>query len=200
MKIIKILTYKIPERNFFNTVLNFFAPFVLIPFALIMLLIVIPIMWIYDKIKTNILGIKPTQHLKTENILFSDENFHLIKEYYDPVDESKENEPLYEFFWNLAEYDDEFLIFKTIDKKRITELNDCYITDFEFKSGNNILLQKLSVKNNEVKSYLIDFNIENGKVEILYEIGNFVLTKYDKKKNSIIGYNQTDKVEIKIQP
>ena len=45
-------------------------------------------MWIYDKIKTNILGIKPTQHLKTENILFSDENFHLIKEYYDPVDES----------------------------------------------------------------------------------------------------------------
>ena len=61
-------------------------------------------------------------------------------------------------------------------------------------------MQKLSVKNNEVKSYLIDFNIENGKVEILYEIGNFVLTKYDKKKNSIIGYNQTDKVEIKIQP
>ena len=34
MKIIKILTYKIPERNFFNTVLNLFAPFVLIPFAL----------------------------------------------------------------------------------------------------------------------------------------------------------------------
>ena len=200
MKVVKILTYKIPETNIINRVLNFFAPFILIPFAIIMLLIVIPIMWIYDKIKTNILRIKPTKHLKSENILFSDENFHLIKEYYDPVDESKENDPLYEFFWNLAEYDDEFLIFKTIDKKRITELNDCYITDFEFKSENNILLQKLSVKNNEVKSYLIDFNTENGKVEIMNEIGNFVLTKYDKKKKSIIGYNQTDKIEIKIEP
>ena len=78
MKIIKILTYKIPERNFFNTVLNFFAPFVLIPFALIMLLIVIPIMWIYDKIKTNILGIKPTQHLKTENCKSSAKSGHNI--------------------------------------------------------------------------------------------------------------------------
>ena len=163
-----------------------------------MLLIVIPVMWIYDKIKTNILGIKPTQNLKSEDILFSNENYHLIKEYYDPVDQSKENEPLYEFFWNLAEYDDEFLIFKTVDKKKITELNDCYITDFEFKYENKILLQKLNIENNEVKSYLITLNTVNGKIIILSEIGNFVLTKFDKKKNAIIGYNQTDQIEIKI--
>ena len=199
MKIIEILTYKIPKTNLLNRVLNFFAPFILVPFALIMLIIVIPIMWIYEKIKTNIIGIKPTENYKTENVLFSDGNFHIIKEYYDPVDESKENEPLYVFFWNLAEYDEEFLIFKIRDEKRITELNDCYITDFEFKSANNIILQKLSVENNEVKTYLINLNTENGKVEFLSEIGNFILTKFDKKKNSIIGYNNVDKIEIKLE-
>ena len=156
-------------------------------------------MWIYEKIKTNVFGIKQVEQSKAENILLSNENFHLVKEYYDPADESKENEPLYEFFWNLAEYDDEFLIFYVTDKKGLTELNNCYITDFEYKSNNKIFLQKLSIKNNEVKTYLVEFNTTNGKVEILGEIGNFILTEYNKKKNSIVGFNQTDMLEIKIE-
>ena len=199
MKIKEIITYKIPENNFLSKVLNLFAPLFLIPFLVILFVLVIPSMWFYDKIKTNILGIKTPEYIKKEDILFENEDFKLVKEYYDPVDESKQGEPLYEFFWNLAEYDDEFLIFKILDRNKISQLNNCYITDFKHTVDSKILLQQIKIVDNLVETFLISFDTENGTIETIKEIKDFILTDFSSKKNTIIGYNKTKKMEIKLE-
>ncbi len=169
----------------------------MVPFA-IFLIVFIPLFIIYDFIKTKVFGIKD-KNLTKEDILFENPKYKIVKEYFNPIEETEENKLLYDFYWDIVEYDDDLYVFKLIDKKSKSELNNCYVTDFKIENTEEIFLQKIIEENQKINTYLITFNKETGKVKILTEIGHFSLYKFDKKKNLIKGFNKKDQIELQIE-
>ncbi|QCX54417.1 hypothetical protein [Elizabethkingia sp. JS20170427COW] len=197
MKVSKIIISKLPKPNFKNKILNFLFSVFMVPFAIF--LIVFTLLFItYDFIKTKIFGIKD-KNLTKEDILFENQKYKIVKEYFEPIEETEENKLLYDFYWNIAEYDDELYIFKLIDKKLTSELNNCYVNDFKIENTEEIFLQKIIEENQKINTYLIAFNKETGKVKILTEIGHFSLYEFDKKRNLIKGFNKKDQIKLQIE-
>lgn len=197
MKVSKIIVSKLPKTNTKDKILSFLVSIFMVPFA-IFLIIFSLLFFIYDFIKTKIFGIKD-KNLAKEDILFENQKYKIVKEYFDPIEETEENKLLYDFYWNIAEYDDEFCIFKLIDKNLTNELNNCYVNDFKIENTEEIFLQKIVEENQKINTYLIAFNKETGKVKILNEIGNFSLYEFDKKRNLIKGFNKKEQIKLQVE-
>ncbi len=197
MKVSKIIVSKLPKTNTKDKILNFLFSIFIVPFA-IFLIIFSLLFFIYDFIKTKIFGIKD-KNLTKEDILFENQKYKIVKEYFDPIEETEENKLLCDFYWNIAEYDDEFYIFKLIDENLISELNNCYVNDFKIENTEEIFLQKIVEENQKINTYLIVFNKETGKVKILSEIGNFSLYEFDKKRNLIKGFNKIEQIKLQVE-
>lgn len=65
--------------------------------------------------------------------------------------------------------------------------------------GEQLLLQKVEVEGNILKTFLISFSKSDGRVEVLAPIGNFILNEFRNKENKIVGFNNTHIIEIGLE-
>ena|SRR5690606_21186249 len=151
----------------------------------------------YMFLKYKVFGFKHNYEFNETPTLFENDKFNLTLEYIEqPNDEHKIAN---DFLYKVVDYGDETAIFIVKNNGTKTELDGVYLTPFEYKINEYILLQKIRIDNNgEPTSDLIKFNTFNGNVEFLAEIGQFELEKFDEDKNEIVGYNLTEDITIKM--
>lgn len=157
------------------------------------MLIIMP----YEFLKYKVFGFKRNYEFNETPTLFENEKFNLTLEYIEQPND--EHQIANNFLYKIVDYGDETAIFIVKNSGTKTELEGVYLTPFEYKIDEHILLQKIRTDNNgEPTSDLIKFNTINGTVEFVVEIGQFELEKYDEDKKEIIGYNLTEDIIIKL--
>ena len=182
------------EFPIIGEILKAIVSIIMIIVAILAVVIVMP----YDFIKYKVLGYKRTAYIPPEPAtLIETHNYKLTLEYIEEPNE--EHKLASDFLYSIVDYGDETAIFKVKNNGSKTELDEIYLTPFKYDAGEFLMLQKIREnENGEPTSDLIKFNLANGKIEILKEIGQFELTKFDEDKNEIVGYNLTKDITIKL--
>jgi hypothetical protein len=198
VKIEKIKITKIPEPNFKNKFINKVLGIIVVPIIIFIFLIVLPIAFVYSKIKELIFG-KEEVIEKKESVFFENEKYKFVRQDIDYDSENRLDNIAENFLWKIADYDDIFWIFKLESKKEYSELVKYPFTNFKIETFENLYLQRITEKNNEPNSELIVFSKSNGEIKILLEIGQFCLEKYDKETQTIKGENKVEEITIKIE-
>lgn len=180
---------------------------ILYPFALILgilaFILVIPVL-VYDFIKEQFFGIKPKpidyKSKYTEEILLDNEDFKLVK-----INEEFFSKEEYDGLKWLDDYlvglndNDDYLIYKIADRKNETDLGNSYITHFKIETDTHLYLQKIFQENTETKNCIISFEKKTGKVEVIKEIGQYILEHYNEKTKTITGYGKEKVIHITLE-
>lgn len=168
---------------------------------LIILLGIIIILWLpiflfISLIKEKILGIKEKKCdiLEIECVLIENDTFKIIAESME-LEEDEEVDFIYNFF---EEYDD-LSIYKLVDKKQPSGLGSKYITEFYILSDRKIWFQQICKVDNEIKTFIISFDITTAEVEAIKEIGQYILVYYNEKTKTIIGFGKDDNIKIELE-
>lgn len=174
-------------------------PWILSPLIIllgILLLLYVPIILIYNFIRRKIFKIKEEEPM--EYVLFENEDFRIVGNFIHPVDRAEL--PMIDQLCEKLECSHcEEIIFQAQDKKKPSELGGCYFTDFSIDTENHLYLQKIAQEEDEVKTYLISFEKKTGKVEIIKEIGQYVLEHYNEKTKTITGYGKEKVIHIALE-
>lgn len=192
---IKSISYKSNLPSLWDKIL----PLLLSPLIILLGIIVIlwlPVFFIYIFIKEKILGIKDKKCdiLEIECILIENDTFKIIVESM-VLEENEEIDFIYNFF---EEYDD-LSIYKLVDEKQPSGLGSKYITEFYILSDKKIWFQQICKVDNEIKTFLISFDIITAKVEVIKEIGQYILVHYDEKNKTITGFGKDDNIKIELE-
>lgn len=110
----------------------------------------------------------------------------------------EENEEI-DFIYNFFEEYDDLSIYKLVDEKQPSGLGSKYITEFYILSDKKIWFQQICKVDNEIKTFLISFDIITAKVEVIKEIGQYILVHYDEKNKTITGFGKDDNIKIKLE-
>lgn len=198
VKIEKINITKIPEPNFKNKLINKVIGILIVPIIILIFLIVLPIAFLYSKVKELLFG-KEEINQKKESIFFENEKYKFVRQDIEYESENRLDNIAENFLWKIADYDDVFWIFKIESKKEYSDLANYPFTNFKIETFENLYLQRITEKNNEPNSELIVFSKSTGEIKVLQEIGQFCLEKYDKETQTIKGENKVDEITIKIE-
>jgi len=152
----------------------------------------------YEFLKYKVFGFKRNYEFNATPTLFENENFNLTLEYIEQPNE--EHKIANDFLYKVVDYGDETAIFIVKNSGTKTELDGIYLTPFKYELNNFLFLQKIRAdEKGEPTSDLIKFDTSNGTIEIIGEIGQFELEKFDEEKNEIIGYNLSEDIVIKME-
>lgn len=184
---------KITIREFDNGDENLWLKVLSIVFMpLLVAFVLIVLVWIGI---LSILGIKKEE---TADVLFENHQFKIIKK---SIYRRKEKKyQIYnDFAFEMSEYGNDVEVFQAFDEKSLTGLNEMLITDFSMETDTQIFLQKISEENDDIRTFLIVFSKETGKVEVVQELGYMILEYFDEKRSTIIGFNDKNRVELIIE-
>lgn len=170
-------------------------PWLLSP-LIILLVIIFPFIFIYNFIRRKIFKIKDEELVKC--VLFENEDFKVVKKGIRDLDDNR-TDFIYDFFYGMDIYDEDFLIYQIIDKKSLSDLGGFYISPFHIMTEHHLYLQKIAQEEDEVKTYLISLEKKTGKVEVVKEIGQYVLEHYNEKTKTITGYGKDDYIKIELE-
>lgn len=163
--------------------------------AILAIIFVMP----YHFIKYKLLGYKRTEEKNPEPpTLIETDNYRLTREYIE--DPNDEHQLALDFLYSIVEYGDESAVFFVRNEGKKTELDGKYLTLFQHKLNDCLLLQQIRINEfGKPTSDLIKFDVISGKIQIIREIGQFELDKFDTDKNEIVGYNSEENITIKVQ-
>lgn len=196
------LTINISKRkkNFFESsiisgLITILVFILLVVVGILSLITIVP----YEFIKHKILRYERRPYAPPKpSTLMKTEKYHLTLEHIE--------QPNYihkvasDFLYTIVNYGDESAVFLVINNGQKTDLDGKYLTAFKYLLDGSMLLQKVRVdENGKPTSDLIKFNISNGTVNTLEEIGTFELNKFNEDKNEIVGFNLTENICIKLK-
>ncbi|CAM1348802.1 hypothetical protein [Tenacibaculum crassostreae] len=157
-------------------------------------IIVAPFEWLKNKLFKT----KAGAEIDELNTLFKTDKYHLTLDFID--DPNPEHQIALDFIYSIVEFHDEMPVFIVKNKGQKTELDDSYLTAFEHKINNNLLLQRVRLGENSLPtSELIEFVTKTGEVIVHKEIGIYELDGFDLKKNKITGGTMKEYIEIEIK-
>lgn len=193
---------KIKSINFSDNTPSFWdniMGWVLLPIGILLVVIFVlclPFIFIYNFIRRKIFKIKDEESV--ECILFENEELRIVGDFIHPVDRAEL--PMIDQFFEALDYHySEETIFQAQDKKKPSELGGCYFTDFSIDTEHHLYLQKIAQEEDEVKTYLVSFDKKTGKVEVIKEIGQYILEHYNEKTKTITGYGKEKVIHIVLE-
>jgi hypothetical protein len=167
-------------------------------FGLLTMCFVVVIIAPFEFIKNKLSKTKIGSNISEVNTLLKTDKYHLTLDFID--DPNPEHQIALDFIYSIVEFPDEMPVFIVKNKGQKTELDNSYITAFEHKINNNLLLQRVRLGENSLPtSELIEFITKTGQVIVHKEIGIYELDSFDKKKNKIIGGTIEECIEIEIK-
>lgn len=195
-----MIVSKISIKNRKTSLLDKIINFLMIPILILILIgSLIFIMFLFIKEKVLKIKNENKQLENVENILFENDNFKIIQNFIGMEEETEENKTLLEFHYKIFEHSENYTLSQLEDKKQTTDLGKCYITDFKLHTNTSIYLQQLIEENGKIRTFLIRFDKETGKTEVIHEIGDFILDNFDKKKNIINGFSNNKEINLQVE-
>ncbi|WP_350290737.1 hypothetical protein [uncultured Croceitalea sp.] len=152
----------------------------------------------FEFIKNKFSKTKVDNNINEVNTLLKTDEYHLVLNFID--DPNPEHQIALDFVYSIVEFHDEMPVFIVKNDGQKTELDNSYITAFEHKINNNLLLQRIRLGENSLPtSDLIEFVTKTGEVIVHKEIGIYELDSFDLKKNKIVGGTIDECIEIEIK-
>lgn len=185
-----------PSSIWNTTIIKLIVGVIVIPLSIVFVILVFIYITIHDFIAHKILRRQEEPIKYKEKILFQNPVLKLIED--DFAFGSEANKLAEDFMWSLVDHDDEMHIFKVVANIDTLEIHNAFLTGFRLETENELILQRITAKNDKPHSDLISIDKKSGQLTKLTDVGLYLLYKYDEQLCEIIGFDRKNEIGIKV--